>query len=504
MKRKFLALVVGFLLAGSSIAQGAGILLQQGVCGGFNSRLHVGDSAVSTSPALNIRSSPSTTADRLRDPLEPGTPVTLLEGPQCVDGYTWWRVSAAGIQGWVAEGNPTSYFLSAPVDPNQTGQSGTTGTTGTTGTSGTSGTTGTGGNANPNPPLTTLDGRPGGGNYEYVCRGGWDGITGRDPATSSDVGFGGTIAFTPSLNMLEVDTPAICLDANTPFSGGVAVAPNGQTFDASVTPVYEDNGDGGSDYRYTMAQLPLQAFFMPGTWQLQASGFSLNVNVRLPNHPYVLYTFLNGEQMIVGGLQPNERFIANGTGDDGETVRWFEARADGGGAYVTQLDQLPWYPDLFNYDTNALYLSATQTDIIGQQGSFMTLKGVTVSDPDTGYEWYRIPTAQAAPLMREIVWGGNYDDISAQALLRSWTCPGAPPIRLNLEDNGGGAHVIDGVGTVNLYNQPTFNSQVVGSVQSGDSVFLLDGVQCADNAIWWDVGDGWIAESVGSSYLLDQ
>lgn len=37
------------------------------------------------------------------DGLAPGTQLTLLEGPQSLDGYTWWRIRASdGREGWVA------------------------------------------------------------------------------------------------------------------------------------------------------------------------------------------------------------------------------------------------------------------------------------------------------------------------------------------------------------------------------------------------------------------
>src|SRR5829696_1174320 len=166
------AILLGYLLIGSGIVNGAIFSpLRQG-CDGFNSRLNVGDFVLVTSPALNIRGAPGTNAERLRDPLEPGTPASIVQGPECVDGYTWWNVTADGTQGWVAEGNPDTYFLSEPVDPDQIDQSDPD--------------FDASGDANPNPPLSTLDGKPGGGNYEYACRGLDDGLIARDPSTSSN------------------------------------------------------------------------------------------------------------------------------------------------------------------------------------------------------------------------------------------------------------------------------------------------------------------------------
>ena len=487
MKRWFAAFLLGCLLTGVVKAESAPVFLIRQVCGGFTSRLNVGDYALVTSPALNFRNAPNTHADRVRDPLEPGTLVSIDQGPQCVDGYTWWQITTNHLQGWVAEGNPDKYFLSPPVDPDQVGQNSNTGSSGS---------------ANPNPPLATLDARPGGGNYDYACRGvSDDEVIGRDPSTSSNVDNGSLIQFRPSLNMLEVDTPAICLGSNYGLNGNVvAIGPDGSAYPPLITPVYrdvEDDGSGG-ELDYTQVQLPLQALSQFGRWRLQANGFSLDVDLRTPDLPYVLYTFANDGEMLVGGMKPNERFIANGTGNDGDSTYHFEAQANSKGIFMIALRQLPWFNDLSRYDTNSLYASAAETDIIGQQGSFVTLGGVIIKDPTTGYRWYRIPVRFAAPLMHEIVWGGNYDEASAENLLLSWTCPGAAPIRLNQnEDESASA-----AGQAQpIYRQPSVSSQVEEMSQPGDNVFLLDGVECADNGVWWESDSGWLMESQNGQYL---
>ncbi|MEO8392798.1 MAG: hypothetical protein ABI700_07380 [Chloroflexota bacterium] len=490
MKRWFAAMLLSCLLIGSVNAESSHVFLIRQVCGDFTSRLKVGDYALVTSPALNFRNAPNTHADRVRDPLEPGTLVSIDKGPQCVDSYTWWQITANHLQGWVAEGNPDKYFLSPPVDPSKVVQQNTN-----TGT-------GSSGNANPNPPLATLDARPGGGNYDYACRGvSDDELTGRDPSTSSNVDNGASLRFSPSLNMLEVDTPAICLGANYGLDGNeVAFGPDGRSYTPVITPVYrdvEDDGSGG-ELDYTQVQLPSEAFNQFGRWQLQASGFSLDVDIRAPSHPYVLYTFADNGEMIVGAMQPNERFIANGTGNDGDSTYHFEAQVNGAGVFVIPLAQLPWFNDLSQYDTNSLYASVTETDIIGQQGSFVTLDGVTVRDPVSGYDWFRIPVRYAAPLMHEIVWGGNYDEAGAENLLRSWTCPGAAPIQLNQNENESATASGDAQA---IYSQPSVNSQVQETVQPGDTIFLLDGVECGDNGVWWESNDGWLLESRNGQYL---
>jgi hypothetical protein len=197
-------------------------------------------------------------------------------------------------------------------------------------------------------------------------------------------------------------------------------------------------------------------------------------------------------------MQPNERFIASGTGDDGDTIRWFEAQANSNGSFVTSLSQLPWFQDLPDYDTNYLYDSVAQIDIIGQMGSFVTLESVEVEDPENGDEWYSIPVRYVAPLMREIVWGGNYDEASARNLLLSWTCPGASPIRLRRD---AGAIVLEEAGAQRIYLEPSLNAEVDSTRDPGDTVYVFSGIECADNGVWWYTGDGWFMESQGNRYF---
>lgn len=459
----------------------------QTICPGFISRVEVGDFALTISPALNIREAPRRNADRLRQPLDPGTLVEVLDGPECADGFTWWFVSAAGLEGWVSEGNPDVYFLSEPVDPDNLPTTDNDDFDTST-------------DPNPNPPLGTLDGRPGGGNFEDTCRGVFNGIAGRESSFEGDLNNGSFISFTPFLNVLEVDTPAICLGAEFNGDGSTATSPDGTVYPASVTPFFDNEGN-----THTLVQLPLQAFFWFGTWQLQSQGFTLTVEVQQPDQPYILYTLLNGGQIYIGGLQPNERFIASGTADDGNFVRWFGAVADQNGVFVMQLSQLPWFNDFPELNTNFLYLSVTQIDLIGQLGSFVSIEGVQVTNPNSGFNWYRIPQEYAAPLMREIVWGGQpYDEESAMNLLRTWTCPGASPIRLDPDQNGNRAFVAGDVGAQPIRSAPSLNAPILEEIQPGDFVVFNSDIACGDNAVWWGYGNGWFMESQGGQYFWVQ
>jgi hypothetical protein len=53
---------------------------------------------------LRAREAPGLTAVVGRIP--EGSEVAISEGPVEADGYTWWRVEAEGVSGWVAASSP--------------------------------------------------------------------------------------------------------------------------------------------------------------------------------------------------------------------------------------------------------------------------------------------------------------------------------------------------------------------------------------------------------------
>lgn len=65
---------------------------------------------------LNVRSEPGLKGKRV-GMLKPGEPVLIVDGPRCVDDYTWWSIrSLSGLEGWMAVGDATSYWISQPLD----------------------------------------------------------------------------------------------------------------------------------------------------------------------------------------------------------------------------------------------------------------------------------------------------------------------------------------------------------------------------------------------------
>ena len=35
----------------------------------------------------------------------------VIDGPRCADDYTWFKVRAGGVEGWIAEGEPGLYYV---------------------------------------------------------------------------------------------------------------------------------------------------------------------------------------------------------------------------------------------------------------------------------------------------------------------------------------------------------------------------------------------------------
>ncbi len=93
--------------------------------GAPNSQLGVGTWSV-VNPALkvsiNLRAKPAQAAASL-GLMAPGAWAKVLAGPECADGYAWWKVQSAktSLIGWVAEGDAAGYALMPPPPPTATG-----------------------------------------------------------------------------------------------------------------------------------------------------------------------------------------------------------------------------------------------------------------------------------------------------------------------------------------------------------------------------------------------
>jgi hypothetical protein len=69
---------------------------------------------VALDPGVNVRNLPSLSGGIVNYYTE-GQVLHITDGPVCASGYNWWRVEGAGNPGWVIEGRPGRYFLSAAI-----------------------------------------------------------------------------------------------------------------------------------------------------------------------------------------------------------------------------------------------------------------------------------------------------------------------------------------------------------------------------------------------------
>ncbi len=95
-----------------------------GPCVGFTPQLQVGgQGAVLPGLTNSVRAQPAIDGTEVGQ-IDASTTFSVLDGPTCVDGFTWWYVQAGSLEGWTPAGNIASRFLIAignPVQPGNTG-----------------------------------------------------------------------------------------------------------------------------------------------------------------------------------------------------------------------------------------------------------------------------------------------------------------------------------------------------------------------------------------------
>ncbi|MEZ4668665.1 MAG: SH3 domain-containing protein [Anaerolineae bacterium] len=60
--------------------------------------------------SVNVRAEPGTDSDILTQ-MPINAIFTVLEGPVCGENYSWYRISYRESDGWIAEGDLTSYYV---------------------------------------------------------------------------------------------------------------------------------------------------------------------------------------------------------------------------------------------------------------------------------------------------------------------------------------------------------------------------------------------------------
>lgn len=100
---------------------GVGQVFAQETCpNSLPPRLLIGQQArVVPGDPNNVRQQPTTRASRIGR-IPGGGVFTVLDGPVCADGFTWWQVDYRGLVGWTAEGEPARYWLEPIPDMSAT------------------------------------------------------------------------------------------------------------------------------------------------------------------------------------------------------------------------------------------------------------------------------------------------------------------------------------------------------------------------------------------------
>jgi uncharacterized protein YraI len=89
-------------------------------CSGFDTQLSVGTEAQITPGAANsLRAQPSTSSERIGT--IPGRArLSIIGGPRCGDGFTFWQVNYNDTIGWTAEGADDDYYMIPYDGPDDT------------------------------------------------------------------------------------------------------------------------------------------------------------------------------------------------------------------------------------------------------------------------------------------------------------------------------------------------------------------------------------------------
>jgi uncharacterized protein YraI len=480
-----------------------------GACPGFDSRLAVGMQArVLPGTPNNVRSAPNPSAERVGS--IPGEGIfSVLEGPTCSNGITWWRVDYNGVVGWTAEGTVDEHFVE-PAGALGVGGAGS-GSSGGTGGSrfvpqnviegiAFGGFGGGGGEAEGTPPPTNI----------CMATLNADNMTYSPTITAGAAGFAleryaldfyplteALIANPPQplpnnariddVAMLYPDgnaidfgfAPSLCVASSTQAPS--AVAPDGAVFQPSYNAL-----DG-----VTQVLLPVQAYITPGVWTLVLADVRLQIEIAPPPQVRTLTEWRDtglffSRRYWWGGVTPDTRIVL--ITFDGE-VR--ETTSSAAGFAATE------------YDGMISYI----TGFVPEDGQNIRIGGLgfggRIGVPSAEAPNFFIPQEPSERLLYNVVWRNQPFPGTA------YTCPDAMPITGSLNTY---RYTVT-TDRVNVRESPGTSSPVVTTLVRGENIGLLDGVECADGANWWNVvvfespgsggvSSGWIAEGVGGEYFI--
>lgn len=434
----------------------------QQVCDGFVTRLAVGQIARVT-PGLpnNLRAEPSAEAELITQIPEGGR-VFVQEGPVCAEEITWWRVSyGAEFGGWTGEGTPERYWLEPlPADADQrVPESILIGLAAAVGEGG----------ADPelcapylsaNVPQEQIP-------TDIIAQS----RVMSSVLTSHDNGAVIRVERLP-INIESHSAwrmPGLCVPESVAVREVAAVSPDGETFEPAN--VLFDNG--------AQFHLPLAAYERGGRWTLRVNDWTLTIDIEIEGIGFIYDPDVN--EVFITGFEPGERFLVIG-GADGE-ASYFEAQADSNGSFIT------------TYEDKAAILQAAA--LVGEEGSARA-GGFRVGAADGVPDW-TIPGEFVGERLYQVLWAGDTVNF------RAWTCPGSAPIGLV---NGARARVTQ---TQAVYPLPSSTAEPITTLETSAEITVVDGVVCADEAVWWavDLGAefgfrrGFLRESRGDQYWLE-
>lgn len=362
IRKLFLLMIVGLLFVMI-------IPTQSQSCGNLTPTLVVGQKGrVTPGPHNNVRSQTSRSSSLVGE-IDGGEQFDVLEGPECTNGYVWWRVNDGNIEGWTPEYqlDGTTYWLEPIIDGVLI--------------------------QHPLPMISDNELRSlslgmGGGSEGAACR--YE-VSNQAYANFDDIDLVSSNGLA-EVHQISYSFGAVAL-ARDSILQAEGINPNGQALGLTIDqgfwggdslPCVIASGDENS-LSVSVAIMPPTAFFFPGIWTINlttpSGTYSNSITVSNGNIPILWFT---DDVVYLYNLTPNEdiRIIYLDEDYNYDGTHIIDVSADGNAAFF----QSP---------------SPNQMDrivIIGRSQTYMQFSG----SQDFSGEWSNenLPTT-----LRQIFWG---------------------------------------------------------------------------------------------------